>query len=194
MANTRKEVLKLIRAIPATLGVRDHATKRVLDALKEVVEHLLLEMYGKPGEEATPAFQGLTELEAGQNITIEKKAAGVRRITSRDTGISWEDALAAARQVAGDAEAGIEPPEDPGAAVVTIGDTTEGAEAAEGTTWTYAGVNGLKLYAMTRVAYYDAGDKILYGYVRLLTFDKYGRLYSTGAETRVSIDVTVPES
>jgi len=89
---------------------------------------------------------------------------------------------------------GVSEPEDPGAAVVTIGSAAEGSEAAETTTWTYAGTNGLKLYAMTRTAYYHAGDKILYGYVRLLTFDKYGRLYSAGAETRVSVDVTVLES
>ena len=194
MANKRAEVLKLIRAIPATLGVKDHEAKRCLDALKEIVEHLLLDTYSEPGQAPKAAATGIMELEAGANITIDKKPNNVRRITSRDTGISWADALAAAQQIVGEAEAGIEPPEDPGTDVVTIGDATEGSEAAETTTWTYAGTNGLKLYAMTRVAYYDAGDEILYGYVRLLTFDKYGRLYSAGAETRVSIDVTVAES
>jgi hypothetical protein len=44
---------------------------------------------------------------------------------------------------------------------------------------------------MTRVAYYHAGHKKVYGYVRLVKFDKYGRLYSVGAETRVEIDATV---
>ena len=84
MANKRADVLKLIRAIPATLGVRDHATKRVLDAMKEVVEHLLIETYAPPGESVQSATAGITELEAGENITIDKKPGGVRRITSRD--------------------------------------------------------------------------------------------------------------
>jgi len=84
MANKRAEVLKLIRAIPATLGVRDHATKRVLDALKEVVEHLLVDTYAPPGESVENATKGITELEAGENITIDKKSGGVRRITARD--------------------------------------------------------------------------------------------------------------
>jgi len=229
MANKRADVLKLIRAIPATLGIRDHATKRCVDALKEVVEHLLVDTYSAPGESteaASKAASGIMELEAGENITIDKKPGGVRRITSRDmvggggtepifyNGVAsvvvggdeitldGDEATPDAGKVYGTDPttgakgwvAAVSEPEDPGAAVVTIGSAAEGAEAAETTTWTYAGTNGLKLYAMTRVAYYDAGDETVYGYVRLLTFDKYGRLYSIGAETRISIDVTVPES
>ena len=68
---------------------------------------------------------------------------------------------------------------------------SEGAEAADttavdpGSSTTY-----VRAYAMTRVAYYHAGDKKLYGYVRALTFDQYGHLQRVGAETRVEIDAT----
>lgn len=196
MGEKRKDVMKLVRAIPATLGVKDHAAKRCIDAMKEVIENLLVELYGKAGEQvktATPA--GIAELEAGPNISIEKKAGNIRRVSGLNPGISWEDAIAAAQQVAAEeAEGGVSAPEDPGTDVTTIGSAAEGSEAAETTTWTYDGALGLKLYAFTRVAYFDAGNKILYGYVRLLTFDKYGRLYAAGAESRVSVDVTVLET
>ena len=77
---------------------------------------------------------------------------------------------------------------DPGEDVDTIGTNDEGLGPAEATAWPDDPRQGLKLYAMTRVAYYNAGDEKLYGYVRLLTFDSGGRLYSVGAETRVTID------
>jgi hypothetical protein len=76
-----------------------------------------------------------------------------------------------------------------------IGDATEGTEAIETTTWDVDSQattkDGLQLYAMTRVAYYHAGDKKLYGYTRLLTFDVKGRLKSVGAEVQVEIDALV---
>ena len=84
-------------------------------------------------------------------------------------------------------------PTDP-AATVTIGGTTEGAEAAEATAKTFNDTNGLKFYAMTRVGYYDAGNKTLYGYVRELRFTSKGQLYLVSAETRVEIDVPVAET
>lgn len=76
--------------------------------------------------------------------------------------------------------------------VDTVGVNTEGTEAAY--TNTYDGTssaNGLDLYAMTRVAYYDAGNETLYGYIRKLTFDVNGHLQAVSAETRISIDVPV---
>jgi hypothetical protein len=69
----------------------------------------------------------------------------------------------------------------------------EGTEAADAVTVEPGGNDDLKpirLYAMTRVAYYHAGDKKLYGYVRAVTFDAWGHLQEIGAETRVEIDVT----
>lgn len=75
-------------------------------------------------------------------------------------------------------------------AVDTIGVNSEGTEAAYTNTYNATtSENGLDLYAMVRVAYYDAGDEILYGYIRKLTFDVNGHLVSVGAETRISIDV-----
>ena len=84
--------------------------------------------------------------------------------------------------------------EDPGAAVDTIGSAAEGDEAAETSTWTTGSDNGLAIWVQTRAAYYDTGDMKLYGYFRLMTYDKYGRLYSVSAETRVIIDTPVPEN
>lgn len=72
---------------------------------------------------------------------------------------------------------------------------TEGTEAADATTLklgSAADDKPVRLYAMTRVAYYDAGDKKLYGYVRALTFDAWGHLIEIGPEARVEIDVTGP--
>ena len=73
----------------------------------------------------------------------------------------------------------------------TIGGTTEGNEAAETSTWTAGGANGLRFYVQSRQAYFNAGDAKWYAYVRLLTLDRKGRLYSLGAETRIEIDVPV---
>jgi hypothetical protein len=95
-----------------------------------------------------------------------------------------------AHSIVGGGGAGSPPTEDP-SSYNTIGDATEGNEGEETTTHTYDGTKGLYFYAMTRVAYYHAGHKKVYGYVRLVKFDKYGRLYSVGAETRVEIDATV---
>jgi hypothetical protein len=83
---------------------------------------------------------------------------------------------------------------NPGASTNTVGSAAEGNEAAEGTTFTVDGTNGLKLYQCTRVGYFHGGDKKLYGYFRLLTFDRFGRLYSVGGETRVEIDAAVAEA
>ena len=80
---------------------------------------------------------------------------------------------------------------NPAAAIDTIGSAAEGSETAEASTWTAGGANGLAVYQMTRVAYYDAGNETLYGYIRLFTYNRFGGLYSVGAETRIEIDVPV---
>jgi hypothetical protein len=77
----------------------------------------------------------------------------------------------------------------------TIGSAAEGLESAESTTKTFGSDGkGLSLMAMTRVGYFDSGDKILYGYVRELRFTEDGHLYYVSGETRVEIDVLVPET
>ena len=84
--------------------------------------------------------------------------------------------------------------EDP-SVYTTLGGTTEGTETADATAWTVGDVDGsdnLKgcwFYAMTRVTYFDTGDRILYGYVRRIKIDTSGKIYAVGAETRVIIDV-----
>ena len=50
---------------------------------------------------------------------------------------------------------------------------------------------GVKLTVITGVAYYDAGDEILYGYTQDLTFDGNGHLTDIGAEVRHI--VAIPE-
>jgi hypothetical protein len=70
------------------------------------------------------------------------------------------------------------------------GEGTEAADAAAEDVGDEADAKPIRLYAMTRVAYYHAGDKKLYGYVRAMTFDAWGHLQEIGAETRVEIDVT----
>ncbi len=49
---------------------------------------------------------------------------------------------------------------------------------------------GTKLTLQTGTSYDAAGDKVLYAFVRDLTFDDLGQLASVSAERRVSIDVT----
>ena len=80
----------------------------------------------------------------------------------------------------------FEAPSDP-ASPDTLGDVDEGAETEDATTYT-TNANGLQLHCMTRVGYWDAGDEELYGFIRTLQFDNFGRLSSISAETRIIID------
>lgn len=74
----------------------------------------------------------------------------------------------------------------------TIGGDTEGSEAAETTTWDRdADEQPLTIHMVTRVAFYDAGDQKLYGYIRTFCYDDMGLLRSVSGEVRVSIDVPV---
>ena len=94
-------------------------------------------------------------------------------------------------------------PEDPGTGVVTMGAdyATENGDQAEDSeeelqdTWQAGNEGGLGLaeWHVTRVVYCHDSAKILYAFVRLHTYDKFGRLYSVSAETRVSVDETVEE-
>ena len=74
----------------------------------------------------------------------------------------------------------------------TIGTAAEGVEAAATDTWDalaqVAGEHGLDLTVLTRLVYNNAGDEILYGYARTLTFDHLGMLREVSAETRYTIE------
>lgn len=102
------------------------------------------------------------------------------------------------RAITSSGGAGDPAPADP-AYYTTIGSATAdgGSEAAEGTDWTVGDVDGSSnklgcwFYVMSRVGYYHLGDKKLYGYIRKLKIDKFGRVYEVGTETRVEIDVPV---
>jgi len=78
--------------------------------------------------------------------------------------------------------------ENPGSAIVTIGAASEGSETASTATWTAGGTNGLAEWYVSRVVYNHAGNRILYAFLRKRTYDKFGRLYSVGGETRVIVD------
>jgi len=75
--------------------------------------------------------------------------------------------------------------------MTSLGSAAEGSEAAESTTINFAADlagNGLRLYMVSRVGYFESGDKTLYAYIRELRFDPYGRLAEVSAETRVAVD------
>lgn len=75
-----------------------------------------------------------------------------------------------------------------GDTATTIGGNSEGTEAAESSTFTATGSNACTVWITSRVGYFHAGGKKLYGYARSLTFDKHGRLYAVSGETRYEID------
>ena len=68
----------------------------------------------------------------------------------------------------------------------------EGSAAAQTTSWTFGGTQGVQVTLQTRT-YYDhtASTPVLYGYYRTFTFDRNGKLYSISAETRYEIDTPV---
>ena len=70
--------------------------------------------------------------------------------------------------------------------------TLEGSETAQADTFDRTapaeGKDGVTLKVTTRVVYNDAGDEVLYGLYRTLTFDSAGALATISAETRYIID------
>lgn len=74
----------------------------------------------------------------------------------------------------------------------TIGSASE-TETADTGTWARASQGtsrGLTKTVLYRMAYNHSGDKVLYAYYRVETYDANGHLMSISAETRVSIDAT----
>jgi hypothetical protein len=86
--------------------------------------------------------------------------------------------------------------EDPDTEIDTLGGDTEGSETASSDTWDVENeaAHGLALWQVCRVVYSETGDKKIYAYVRLMTFDKTGRLYSVSGETRIEVDAAVAHS
>jgi len=79
------------------------------------------------------------------------------------------------------------------AGVQAIGDTDEGSEAADTTSFEVGTDDkGMDLSFMSRVAYFHSGDKKLYGYIRTLRIDRTGLVVSISGETRIEIDVAGP--
>jgi hypothetical protein len=71
----------------------------------------------------------------------------------------------------------------------TLGAAAEGDEAADSTT-ALAGDSGkgIVAYVLSRIGYFESGDEKLYMYVRPVTIDACGHIYSIGAETRIEVD------
>lgn len=84
--------------------------------------------------------------------------------------------------------------EDPDTAVDTLGAGSEGTADANSDTWTAGGENGLRAWYVTRLFYDHAAAKILYAFLRMFVFDRFGRLYHVSGETRVEVDATVAET
>jgi hypothetical protein len=80
--------------------------------------------------------------------------------------------------------------EDPGSTITTIGAASEGTETASTDTWTAGNVDdkGLAEWYVSRVVYNPSGDMKIYSFLRKRTYDKFGRLYSVSAETRVEVE------
>lgn len=76
---------------------------------------------------------------------------------------------------------------------VSIGDIFEGSETADDDSVTdIQEEGGIELYVTTRVVYNEEGDKTLYGFKRMLTFDERGHLKAVTPEIRYTIDAAVP--
>ena len=75
----------------------------------------------------------------------------------------------------------------------TLGAAAEGDETADSTTWDRAaqsGNQGLQIWDGMDMVYDHGGNKILYKFARMLTFDSLGCLQLVSGETRSSVDVT----
>jgi len=68
-------------------------------------------------------------------------------------------------------------------------------ETAQTDTWDRAappsGKDGVQIVFVTRVAYNEAGDKVLYEFTRTAVYDSCGQLKTVSAETRHTVDTPV---
>ena len=141
---------------------------------------------GLTGITGTPGAQGAQGEQGVQGPGGAQGAQGIQGIQ----GIQGAQGIQGPAGADGE-DATLSVPEDPGVAIDTLGANTEGSETEDTTTWTAAGTNGLEEWYVSRTVYNHGGDKKLYSYLRKRTYDKYGRLYSVSAETRVEVDATV---
>lgn len=144
---------------------------------------------GSPGAQGAQGEQGVQGPAGADGATGATGAKGDKG-DKGDTGSTGPAGADGADGADGE-DATLSVPEDPGEDVDTLGANTEGSETADTTTWTAAGTNGLEEWYVSRTVYNHSGDKKLYSYLRKRTYDKYGRLYSVSAETRVEVDATV---
>lgn len=95
------------------------------------------------------------------------------------------------------AQAAPTPPADEDCVVLGCWDpigeaVSEGEETPDTTSYAVGEMSKpIRIYAMTRVGYYHAGDQKFYGYVRALTLDQWGHWNFVSGETRVEVDVPV---
>jgi hypothetical protein len=136
----------------------------------------------------------IADAATGQSRSIEPRACYLPVYDETNSKMRLKQAILLAGALYGDFEDFPgSASENPGAAITNLECTGEGAAAAStGTSWTYAGTNGVKLTVIDRVRYdeSDATPKIeVYG--RHLIFDKNGQLYSVSAEFKYTLDQPV---
>ena len=96
----------------------------------------------------------------------------VLRIAANGTTLAWVNQYAVGKAT------------DPGANVDALTPSVN-TSAADSTTWTAGGTNGVVVRRQTRTR---RNGTTLYGFYQDETYDRYGRLYSVSAETRYVID------
>lgn len=69
-----------------------------------------------------------------------------------------------------------------------LANAAPGTATANSSSWTYGGTNGASLRVQTRTMW---NGTYLYGFYRDIALDRFGRVYSIGAETRFTIDTPV---
>ena len=120
------------------------------------------------GTNASGEFTALASL-----LPSAPSADKVLGVSKDSTDVEWKDAG----------------PTNPSSNIVDLSVSGEGSAAAKTDSWTFDGVNGVKVTKQTRT-YYDhtAATPVLYGYYRTETYDRNGKLHSVSAETRYVID------
>jgi hypothetical protein len=157
----------------------------------------LTTVQGETGATGPRGLTGITGAPGAQGAQGEQGVQGPTGATGAkgdkgDKGDTGAQGPAGADGADGE-DATLSFPEDPDVDVVTLGANTEGSETASTGTWTAGNEDedGLAEWYVSRVVYNHSGDKKLYKYLRKRVYDKYGRLYSVSAETRVEVDATV---
>ena len=129
----------------------------------------------------------IIESASGQ-IKIESSNHAILSVHPAATDLDTSDTTATSLQIA---TAGFVNSKMTAASPATTTSIAPTSDAADNTTWTAGGSDGLSVKKLYRTKYVTSGTTpVLYGYYRTETYDTFGRLYSVSAETREVIDTT----